>query len=115
MTVLRKLKTVKIIKTVAVIQTFLQCGLIKKVLQWVSFFEFIYFLDEKKITDNIFNIVKDTFPNKHITPIAFRRIIPSLIFAQELHKEGQTKEDFVNDLATALNTSSKVFKPFLFI
>ena len=64
--------------------------------------------------NNIFTIVRETFPNKKITPIDFRRIISSLVFGQKMHKKGQSKEDFINDFATALNTSSKVSK-FLFI
>jgi hypothetical protein len=53
-------------------------------------------------------IVKKVFPEKNITSATFRRIFPSLCYAEKIHKEGQSFLDFVSDLAMALNTSSRV-------
>jgi hypothetical protein len=45
---------------------------------------------------------------KDITPLDFRRLIPSIIFAEELVPEGLDLTTFLRDYAELVNTSFKV-------
>lgn len=48
------------------------------------------------------------FKDKHITPITFRRIVPSIIFSEDLHEPGKNVEQFFGSYGHVVNTSYKV-------
>jgi len=56
----------------------------------------------------ISKVVKSLYPEKHITPITFRRLVPSLIYSNNVHPENVSMRDFISDYAISVNTSEKV-------
>ena len=56
----------------------------------------------------ITKFIKTVFPSKKITPIDFRRVLPSIIFAEEISPEGVSMVDFLRDYAGLLCTSEKI-------
>jgi len=60
----------------------------------------------------IYKVVQKVFPDKHIGPATFRRLVPSLLFDKqdELDLQGKSMQDFFHDYANLVNTSVKVFK-----
>ena len=72
-------------------------------------------LEFKEITKRVTNFMAtEVFPdqNKHITPISFRRIIITAVFKNKIAHEKQTINDFIDDLATYLNTSTIVMEEY---
>lgn len=53
-------------------------------------------------------MVKTIFPKKNTTPIDFRRCIPSIVWLENIDKDGNGNEQFLNDLALVMNTSRKI-------
>ena len=47
-------------------------------------------------------------PKKKITPQIFRRLIPSMIFALDIHSDGKSVKDFIADYARYVGTSEKI-------
>ena len=62
----------------------------------------------KSYTTCITKFVATIFPGKHITPIAFRRSLITLVFESGLHEPGKTTEDFMVKFSWLNNTSYKV-------
>lgn len=82
--------------------------------QWVTQFLFlIYFLEFSYFTRCIPMFVRKKFPNKHITPQDFRRMIPSALYRYDIHEEGKTVENTLVSLAQLINTSEKVKIQFI--
>ena len=65
-------------------------------------------IDEMRFNDRIDKVIKSLYPSKHITPITFRRLVPSLIYSDDVHNEDQSMRDFIVDYAIVVNTSDKV-------
>lgn len=61
-----------------------------------------------RFNERIERVIKTLFPNKHITPITFRRLVPSLIYSNEIHPENMSMRDFISEYAISVNTSEKV-------
>jgi hypothetical protein len=57
--------------------------------------------------------VQKYFPGKEVTPIGFRRILPSIIFKKGIRGDGESETDFMNKYAMAVNTSTSVSLYFL--
>jgi hypothetical protein len=70
--------------------------------QLINIVEFSYF------TTLVPKFVKRKFPDKHITPQDFRRMIPSAIYRYDIHKEGENVTHTLTSLAQLMNTSDKV-------
>ena len=47
-------------------------------------------------------------PSKNITPQIFRRLVPSLIFAMDIHPDGVSMKDFIAQYARTVGTSEKI-------
>ncbi len=71
-------------------------------------YQFEIILEFNSMTEWIALYVKSIFPEKHMTPIVFRRVVTSLIFQKKLHEEGKTVVDFLDDYSHLINTSHKV-------
>jgi hypothetical protein len=59
-------------------------------------------------TERITKFVASVFPDKHITPIAFRRIIPTLMWKLDVRTEGESVEQVLERYSRLINTSQKV-------
>jgi hypothetical protein len=56
--------------------------------------------------------IKTLFPDIYITPQDFRRMIPSALYAHNIHQEGKTLEHTLVSLAQLVNTSQDVRTSF---
>ena len=72
-------------------------------------------LEFKEVTKRVKKFMStEIFPDqgKVITPITFRRIIITSVFKNKISHEKQTMSDFINDLATYLNTSTLIMEQY---
>jgi hypothetical protein len=59
-------------------------------------------------SERITKYVASVFPTKHITPITFRRMIPTLMWETNVHIPGVTMEGLLEKYSRLVNTSQKV-------
>jgi hypothetical protein len=85
-------------------------GLIDWVILLVIQIHFIIDLNSEydAYTERIAKYVAAIFPEKHITPIAFRRMIPTLMWENDVHIPGATMKELLEKYSRLVNTSEKV-------
>lgn len=83
---------------------------LRKSFKWVLI---NYNIAAKQVTEQIRRCIRFYFPETNITPIAFRRMIPTYSVNLGLTHNGGSNIDFIEKTAHLNNTSPQVF-PFLF-
>ena len=74
----------------------------------------LHSLEQHSICTYVSSFVASRFPDKHITPLDFRRMIPTALWNQkeEIECQGKSLQDVLHDYALLINTSDKVVSNF---
>jgi len=84
-------------------------GSIRREEPWVNLVYSLVSLPESTtFTNNVKKMVKQVFPEKNVSPITFRRTLPTLVWANEELTNGMSMEKFLKDYSMLINTSVKV-------
>ena len=70
----------------------------------------IIFIAGRHFNDKVISVIKALYPEKHITSITFRRVLPSLIYKRDVHPDNMTMQDYLLDYSHYNNTSYGVSK-----
>ncbi len=62
------------------------------------------------MTNYVSDYVRQLYPNTNITPVAFRRLIVTLVHENEVSLPGETMEQFLDRLARSINTSREAMR-----
>lgn len=65
-------------------------------------------LDDTPFQKAVTKYVASILPNTNITPIVFRRVIPSLVWSKDIRPSDMSMTDFIRDYGGLVCTSDKV-------